>query len=52
MITVVDNEIEEILNKEFDKIMLVNRDKIIVQKDIIKNLMDNNYDQDSRELVE
>jgi len=32
--------------------MLVNRDKIIVQKDIIKNLMDNNYDQDSRELVE
>jgi hypothetical protein len=49
---VVDNEIEEILNKEFDKIMLVNRDKIIVQKDIIKNLMDNNYDQDSRELVE
>jgi len=49
---VVDNEIEEILNKEFDKIMLVNRDKIIVQKDIIKNLMDNNNDQDSRELVE
>jgi hypothetical protein len=49
---VVDNEIEEILNNEFDKIMLVNRDKIIVQKDIIKNLMDNNYDQDSRELVE
>jgi hypothetical protein len=44
---VVDNEIEEILNKEFDKIMLVNRDKIIIQKDIIKNLMDNNYDQDS-----
>jgi hypothetical protein len=32
--------------------MLVYRDKIKIQKDVVKNLMDNNYDQDSRELVE
>lgn len=32
--------------------MLENRDKIKLQKDIVKNLMDQNIDQDSRELAE
>ena len=43
-ISVFDNEIEEILNKEFNKIMIENVDKIVIDTKIVKALIQTNKD--------
>ena len=37
--SVFDDDIEEILNKEFNKIMIENVDKIVIDKKIVKALI-------------
>ena len=49
-ITVYDQEIEEILNKEFNHIMSTNRDKIIIEKKNIKAFL-NSSDVEMYQLV-
>lgn len=44
LISVFDNEIEEILNKEFNKIMIENVDKIVIDTKIVKALIQTNKD--------
>jgi hypothetical protein len=43
-VSVFDDEIEDILNKEFHKIMSENSDKVVIDKKIVKALIETNKD--------
>jgi hypothetical protein len=43
-VSVFDDEIEDILNKEFHKIMSENSDKVVIDKKIVKALIQTNKD--------
>jgi len=44
IVSVFDDEIEDILNKEFHKIMSENSDKVVIDKKIVKALIQTNKD--------
>ena len=44
IVSVFDDEIEDILKKEFHKIMSENSDKVVIDKKIVKALIQTNKD--------